>query len=74
MKYLKLFETFNADMFEEHDVVVFKQDTTYKDVMVPAGTNGTLVHIFDDSNFMIEFEINGDIYVEPINKEQINKI
>lgn len=72
MKHIKEFEKLfedNSSEIKEHDIVTTKVDIKN----IPAGINGTVVHIYDDSHFAVEFLINGKNIVEDLDKNQITK-
>lgn len=72
MKKLKTFENFEKSLnFEEHDTVVSTEEIKN----IPVGTNGTIVHLYNDDVFEVEFFDNdhNTISVETVTKKQIKK-
>jgi hypothetical protein len=68
MKKLKTFEKF---LFEEYDIVISVEQIGN----IPIGTKGTIVHLYDDYTFVVEFfdEEHNTISVETVTKKQIKK-
>lgn len=74
MKILKTFENFEDSLnFKEHDRVI---TTEQINEIIPVGTSGTIVHLYNDDIFAVEFfdDDHNTISVETVTKKQIEKI
>lgn len=54
-------------IFKEHDIVVSKFELND----VPKNTNGTIVHIYSDFAYVVEFLVNNKSIVKTVFKDQI---
>ena len=51
----------------EHDIVQIKRKVNN----VPKNSSGTIIHIYNETAFVVEFIINGINYIETISKTNI---
>jgi hypothetical protein len=59
-------------MKEMYDIVSINVGIKTPDGKIPAGSEGTIVHKFSNSVYMIEFVIDGKNFVETVTEDEIS--
>ena len=60
--------------FKEHDIVIASTDIKKRRLLIKKGTPGTIVHIYDEKNFEVEFMSGDDNIVETVTIDKIKKV